>query len=225
MAQDLVQVAQDLVQVTLEQKIDGMMEKLGDIWRCTVCGKVAEDSKARGNLKRHVETHLEGISHPCDICGHSSTSSGGLYQHKAKKHSELRPNKIYKKKLAMTAVVGYDTTAAPHPTTIAFEELEERISALVEKRGSPGEEMLTCTACGKTMPLEKKWAIRRHAEVHLEGMSFPCDTCGKVTVHRKSTYLAVLQIGTIVDQGRPIVTIGLHCLEFFVNASFDNTHK
>ena len=28
MAQDLVQVAQDLVQVTLEQKIDGMMEKL-----------------------------------------------------------------------------------------------------------------------------------------------------------------------------------------------------
>ena len=81
-----------------------MMEKRGEVWKCIVCGKVAQDSKARGNLKRHVETHLEGVSHPCDICGHSSTSSGGLYQHKAKKHSELRPDRLYKQKKLAQAI-------------------------------------------------------------------------------------------------------------------------
>ena len=169
--------------LNLEEKIEGMMEKMGDIWRCVVCGKVASDSKARGNLKRHVETHLEGISHPCDICGHTSTSSGGLYQHKAKKHSDLRPDKVFKrKKLAMNTMLGgyQDPLLAPHHngTSIDMEVVEQKVNALIEKRG----EMLTCTPCGKTMPLEKKWAIRRHAEVHLEGMSFPCDTCGKVNL-------------------------------------------
>lgn len=175
--------------LNLEEKIEGMMEKMGDIWRCVVCGKVASDSKARGNLKRHVETHLEGISHPCDICGHTSTSSGGLYQHKAKKHSDLRPDKVFKrKKLAMNTMLGGypDPLLAPHHNgnSIDMEVVEQKVNALIEKRG----EMLTCTPCGKTMPLEKKWAIRRHAEVHLEGMSFPCDTCGKVSKSSHGLY-------------------------------------
>merc|ERR1712156_1279892 len=58
-----------------------------------------------------------------------------------------------------------------------MEVVEQKVNALIERRG----DLLTCTPCGKTMPLEKKWAIRRHAEVHLEGMSFPCDTCGKLS--------------------------------------------
>ena len=90
--------------MNLEERIEKMMEKRGEVWKCIVCGKVAQDSKARGNLKRHVETHLEGVSHPCDICGHSSTSSGGLYQHKAKKHSELRPDRLYKQKKLAQAI-------------------------------------------------------------------------------------------------------------------------
>ena len=172
--------------MNLEEKIEGLMEKIGDIWRCVVCGKVAEDSKARGNLKRHVETHIEGVTHHCDICGHTSTSSGGLYQHKAKKHSELRPDKIFRKKqLAMGVISQLQPIPNPIPNphhdgslTINMEELEEKISQLIDRQG----DKLMCMPCGKTMPLEKKWAIRRHAEVHLEGMAFPCDTCGKVTV-------------------------------------------
>jgi len=157
-----------------------MMEKRGEVWKCIVCGKVAQDSKARGNLKRHVETHLEGVSHPCDICGHSSTSSGGLYQHKAKKHSELRPDRLYKqKKLAQAINNHFQETNG-----VNMHEVELKISALIEKQGN----MLTCTACGKTMPLEKKWAIRRHAEVHLEGMAFPCQTCGKVSKSSHGLY-------------------------------------
>ena len=62
--------------------------------------------------------------------------------------------------------------------------VEQKVNALIEKRG----ELLTCLPCGKTMPLEKKWAIRRHAEVHLEGMSFPCDTCGKVSKSSHGLY-------------------------------------
>ena len=53
----------------LHAKIASFMENVNDgernKWRCTVCGKT---TSLKGDIKRHVEIHIEGISYPCNIC-------------------------------------------------------------------------------------------------------------------------------------------------------------
>ena len=36
--------------------------------KCIICGKQAVDGRLR-NLEYHIETHLEGLSFPCQLCG------------------------------------------------------------------------------------------------------------------------------------------------------------
>ena len=51
---------------------------------CHMCGKEGQGN----NIRLHIETnHLEGISIPCNICGHSLRSRTALKQHKAKHHT------------------------------------------------------------------------------------------------------------------------------------------
>ena len=64
----------DLVNVNemenLEQKIKDMLDTTSAIWKCTVCGKNASAAKdGRRNLKRHIQTHTEGLTYTCNICG------------------------------------------------------------------------------------------------------------------------------------------------------------
>ena len=70
----------------MEEKINSMMEpdREGKTkWKCTVCGKGARD---RTDMGRHIETHIEGVSYPCDQCGKTSRSSMGLVNHISKYH-------------------------------------------------------------------------------------------------------------------------------------------
>ena len=65
----------------LEGKISSMMESINDgeyRWKCTVCGKLG---KKRQTTSRHVESHLEGVSHPCNLCDKVSRSSNALRVH------------------------------------------------------------------------------------------------------------------------------------------------
>ena len=70
------------------ERLEGLIDKTGPVWRCLECGRCGEDSRAKANLRRHVETHIEGICLPCNLCGHTSKSSNGLKQHIAKKHTQ-----------------------------------------------------------------------------------------------------------------------------------------
>jgi hypothetical protein len=162
--------------VTKDPKI--LTEKIGEVWKCIQCGKLAEDSKAKWRLRRHVETHLVDVSHSCSACGHTSTTSGALAQHMSKKHPEMKVQvRSSKPKSGKNGVDGF---SEPRVET-SIEEADEKAEALIARVG----EMLYCGECGKSMPKEKKWAMRRHVEVHLVGMSFPCDICGKFS---KSTH-------------------------------------
>ena len=71
-----------------KQQVDSLIEKVGNFWRCVECGKTAEEPRDRYKLKAHVETHLAGIVHTCELCGHKSPTSTALGQHKHKKHRE-----------------------------------------------------------------------------------------------------------------------------------------
>ena len=67
-----------------------MMIKINDgefkCAQCTVCGKTSKGKDATRDLKRHIETHIDGLSYPCNNCGKFSRTSRGLLHHKSKYH-------------------------------------------------------------------------------------------------------------------------------------------
>ena len=68
----------------IDEKIKQCIEKCPDgKFKCTVCGKIALQ---KPNLKKHIETHIEGLSIPCNNCHLSFRSRNSLYQHVSKEH-------------------------------------------------------------------------------------------------------------------------------------------
>ena len=54
-------------------------------------------------------------------------------------------------------------------------EVNEKIEEFIEKAEGEG---YNCKQCGKYA--KRKDHIRKHIETHMEGLSFPCKTCGKI---------------------------------------------
>ena len=68
-------------------KVDSLLE--GDTegeYRCTVCGKTNNGEQAKKVIRQHIETHLEGVSHPCDQCEKVTRTTHGLRLHVQKHH-------------------------------------------------------------------------------------------------------------------------------------------
>ena len=73
-----------------EQKMKDMLDTTGEHWKCTACGKEAPATKdGRKNLKRHTQTHMEGLSYTCMLCG-----KGYRYKHTLKTHMDLSHNHL-----------------------------------------------------------------------------------------------------------------------------------
>ena len=51
--------------------------------RCKLCGTVMTGRNRNYNMKKHIETHIDGISHSCRICGKQFRSSNSLSVHKS----------------------------------------------------------------------------------------------------------------------------------------------
>ena len=70
----------------LTEKIESLIEKIHGIWTCKMCGKTSK-SNLKGDMKRHAEIHIEGITHHCNVCGKIFRSSSLLRVHKYQKHT------------------------------------------------------------------------------------------------------------------------------------------
>ena len=70
----------------LKSKINEMIEKYEDAWRCRKCGRT---SLNKSNLRTHVETHIEGMSYACHICSKTFLSRPRLSTHISGIHSQL----------------------------------------------------------------------------------------------------------------------------------------
>ena len=70
----------------LDNQIKGMIEKQEGAWKCKVCSKI---SKQIGHIKRHAETHIEGMSRICKICSKTFPNRHGLANHISYIHSQL----------------------------------------------------------------------------------------------------------------------------------------
>ena len=59
----------------LKAQLESMMVKAEDgefKWICKVCGKSVQGKNwghAKSNMRVHIETHIEGLSYPCNQCG------------------------------------------------------------------------------------------------------------------------------------------------------------
>jgi uncharacterized C2H2 Zn-finger protein len=52
-------------------------------FKCDICEKTG---KHKLSMSRHVETHIEGLSFPCNLCGIVTKSRNLLQQHLSKEH-------------------------------------------------------------------------------------------------------------------------------------------
>ena len=77
-----VSEVKERVQQYIERDADGNV-------KCTICGKEGKGKNpgtARCVLEKHIETHLEGLSYPCQLCGKSFRSINAFGVHKTRFH-------------------------------------------------------------------------------------------------------------------------------------------
>ena len=66
----------------IDEKLYENMEVNSDgVWCCKICNKAI--SRKKRNAKFHVETHMEGLSFPCNTCGKEFRSRNTLSNHKS----------------------------------------------------------------------------------------------------------------------------------------------
>ena len=68
----------------IDNTVNQHLEKIAaGEFKCKLCGKEAKRSI---DMKRHIETHLEGLSYPCQVCGKTFRSRNSLNTHKVTFH-------------------------------------------------------------------------------------------------------------------------------------------
>ena len=63
---------------------ENILKESDGTFSCLLCGK--SGSKKKDNMKKHVETHLEGLSFPCQHCSKTFRSRNALHIHKNRQH-------------------------------------------------------------------------------------------------------------------------------------------
>ena len=66
-----------------DEKIKELYERVDGVWRCSACDYT---TTLIGNVKRHVETHIIGLSYSCNLCNKEFRLKSSLYNHKRNVH-------------------------------------------------------------------------------------------------------------------------------------------
>ena len=75
----VMQTSESTVYQEAKKAVDDLVMKIGkDSWVCKACNKTAKQS---GDIRRHAEIHIEGLSFPCQACGDSFRSRQALHCH------------------------------------------------------------------------------------------------------------------------------------------------
>ena len=67
----------------IEQKIEELTDRIDGVWTCKVCGKT---SGRKLQLGWHIESHIEGLSFPCNGCDKTFRTRDSLRNHVYKFH-------------------------------------------------------------------------------------------------------------------------------------------
>ena len=74
---------------TLDLQIEEMIEKNKGVWKCKICGKI---SGRKDVIRKHAEIHIDGMSHPCNICSKTFKNRNGLNTHNYRDHKRRHHN-------------------------------------------------------------------------------------------------------------------------------------
>lgn len=140
--------------VDFKAKIEALIEKNGEVWRCVVCGKSAEESKARDRLKNHVQIHME-LTHACDVCGKTCNTKSALGQHMYKQHKDVveeMANKRNDSKQFRCSICEMKST-----TNAALEQhkIKRHKEESLAERKVKVEKSFECNVCGKFSTTKK----------------------------------------------------------------------
>ena len=73
-----------------EQVLQYMEECSDGRFRCTVCGKMsnekAKKSVQKADMKKHMQTHMDGLTYTCSLCQKTFRSKNALSAHKSISH-------------------------------------------------------------------------------------------------------------------------------------------
>ena len=71
----------------IDMKVKELITKENGMFTCNSCGKVGGDIS---NMQRHVETHIDGLAYPCQLCGKTFRSRNSLSKHKSLYHKYVQ---------------------------------------------------------------------------------------------------------------------------------------
>ena len=66
--------------------VDQLVEKTEDGWMCKACGRTS--TRTSSDIRRHAETHIEGLAFDCPLCGKTFRSRQILSNHKFSEHKQ-----------------------------------------------------------------------------------------------------------------------------------------
>ena len=69
----------------VKSKINELLSKENGMLFCGSCGKSGKDER---NMRRHIETHIDGVSYPCEMCGKTFRSKNSRNCHKSIYHKQ-----------------------------------------------------------------------------------------------------------------------------------------
>ena len=153
----------------LEEKLEKMFYWLPDLkkYLCSLCG---QKSRFKGHAKEHAETHIKGLSFPCQNCTKIYNSRNSFRTH-------LIKNRCIKPKTKNLAV----QSGVIQEEIEELKELEEKLEKMFYRL--PDLKYL-CSLCGQKSRF--RGHAKEHAETHIKGLSFPCQNCTKIYNSRNS---------------------------------------
>ena len=81
---DKIPIKQIIMQNDAE--IEKMVLRKDGCWQCAVCGKI---TSKKSHITEHAESHIEGISYPCDFCGKTLKNRMSYRLHVARIHKSV----------------------------------------------------------------------------------------------------------------------------------------
>ena len=66
-----------------KKAVDEIVMKTEEGWMCRTCNKTVKQSS---QIRKHAETHIDGLSFPCQLCGETFRSRIQLGDHKRSQH-------------------------------------------------------------------------------------------------------------------------------------------
>ena len=120
-----------------------------------------------GSSDQDILKQDQNISHANDTRNYQTALEATQLTRDNFKHSEIETYPLIKTEMKIK------TTSSKQLVTIN-RDLAEQIDSMLERRDG----LWTCTICGKQS--KNKCHTKEHVEIHLDGISYPCNNCGKI---------------------------------------------